>query len=130
MYSTASVYSWLTLPLFEEDVDQLQVSFYAYRSTTATYGHWAVGVMTDPNDFTTFDTIASGQVSANSTWELIEVPLGSYTGNGNYIAILCPSGSAANYTYIDDLVVSYIPTCPRPTDVTLINTTHDEATLS
>ena len=130
MYSTAAYYSYLTLPLFEEDLDQLMVSFYAYRSTTATYGHWAVGVMTDPSDIATFDTIASGQVSANSTWELIEVPLAGYTGTGTFLAILCPMGTAANYTYIDDITVDYTPDCVRPMGVTVTDVTSTSATVN
>ncbi len=130
MYSTASIHSWVTLPLFETDLNELSVTFYAYRSTTATYGHWAVGVMTDPNDITTFDTIASGQVSTNSLWELVEVPLTSYTGNGQYLTILCPSGSAANYTYIDDIVVDYLPACATPTDLDTLNVTAHSVDLT
>ena len=130
MYSTSAIHSWLTLPLFDEDLDQLQLSFYAYRSTTATYGHWAVGVMTDPSDITTFDTIASGQVSQNSLWELVEVPLNNYTGNGTYLAILCPKGSAANYTYVDDITVGYLPSCITPTNIVGSNATSNTVDVS
>ena len=130
MYSSSSAYSWLTLPLFDEDLDQLQISFRAYRSTTSTYGHWAVGVMTNPSDITTFDTIASGQVSANSTWELVEVPLMNYTGTGTYLAILCPKSTTTNYTYIDHLVVDYLPTCLTPIGVAADTVTANTADLS
>ena len=130
MYSTSAIHSWLTLPLFDEDLDQLQLSFYAYRGTTATYGHWAVGVMTDPSDITTFDTIASGQVSQNSLWELVEVPLNNYTGNGTYLAILCPKGSAANYTYVDDITVGYLPSCITPTNIVGSNATSNTVDVS
>ena len=123
LYRTSSIQSWLTLPLFEEDLDQLQLSFYAYRSTTTTYGYWVVGVMTDPNDISTLDTLATGHVSANSTWELVEVPLAGYTGNGQYIAIVAEqTGSSTGYTYIDDITVDLMPACFRPTDVTVDTT--------
>ena len=130
MYSTASIHSWVTLPLFEEDLNELQLSFYAYRGTTATYGHYAVGVMSDPSDITTFDTLLVGQVSANSLWELVEVPLLNYTGTGTFLAILCPKGTAANYTYIDDITVDYLPSCIRPDGLTGTNQTAHSATLT
>ena len=130
MYRSSTVHSWLTLPLFDEDLTQLQVSFYAYRSTTASYGHWVVGVMSDPNNMSTFDTIASGQVSANSLWELVEVPLNNYTGNGQYIAILCPKGSAASYTYIDDITVGYLPSCVTPTNIDTLAVTGNSADIT
>ena len=130
LYSTSAITSWTTLPLFEEELTSLMVSFYAYRSTTATYGHYAVGVMSDPSDIATFDTIAEGQVSANSTWELIEVPLSGYEGTGSYIAIMAPSGSATNYCYIDDVTVGYIPACMRPLGITVTDITATTATIN
>ena len=130
MYSTASAYSWLVLPMFEEDLTDLYLSFYAYRSTTATYGHWAVGVMSNPEDITTFDTIAQGQVSRNSNWDLIEVSLANYTGNGQFLAILCPISTGTNYTYIDDITVGYPPACPTPGDFATSNAAAHSIDLS
>ena len=127
-YSTSSYYSYVTLPLFDEDLDQLQLSFWAFRTATATYGHWIVGVMSDPANLTTFDTIATGQ--ATNSWELVEVPLTGYTGTGRYLAILSPNMSAASYVYIDDIKVDYMPTCYRPTAVDTTEVTPTSATFS
>ena len=115
MYSTSAIHSWLTLPPFEDDIDNLYLSFYVYK-TSASYGKWMVGVMSDPNDISTFDTIASGQAVNTSTWELVEVPLSAYSGTGTFLTILCPKGST-NVTYIDDITVSMPPACPPPTDI-------------
>ncbi|MBQ3950436.1 MAG: hypothetical protein II661_08180, partial [Bacteroidales bacterium] len=114
-YSTSTYYSYVTLPPFDDDIEDLFLSFWAYK-TSANYGHIYIGVMSDPADITTFDTIASGQVSANSLWELVEVTLSNYTGDGQYLAILCPKGTGTNYTYIDDITVDFLPPCPTPTD--------------
>ena len=127
-YSTSSYYSYITLPLFEEDLNELMLSFYAYRTSTATYGHYIVGVMTDPSDLSTFDTIATGQVG--NAWELVEVPLAGYTGTGNYLAILSPNMSAASYLYIDDITVDYMPACVRPVSVAVSDITTTTATLT
>ena len=131
LYKTTSIQSWLTLPLFETNLNQLQVSFYAYRGTATASGHYVVGVMTNPNDISTLDTLATGHVSANSTWELVEVPLNSYTGTGQYIAIVASqSGTTANSTYIDDITVDYIPTCPTPTALVGSNATASSVDVS
>ena len=129
-YSASSYYSYAVLPLIDESLLSLQLSFYAYRSTTATYGHYAVGVMSNPSDINTFDTIAVGQVSANSVWELIEVPLNNYTGNGQYIAIMAPKCSSANYLYVDDVMVDYLPSCLRPVELAVTDVTDSSAVLT
>ena len=126
-YSTSSYYSYVTLPLFEEDLDQLQLSFWVYRTNTASYGHYMVGVMTDPGDLTTFDTLLVGQ--APYAWEYVEVPLAGYTGTGRYLAILSPNMSAASYLYIDDIMVDHMPTCFRPTAVDTTEVTPNTATF-
>ena len=127
-YSTSSYYSYVTLPLFEEELSQLQLSFWAYRTSTASYGHYIVGLMTDPSDLSTFDTIATGQVG--NAWELVEVPLNAYTGNGRYLAILSPNMSAASYIYIDDIKVDYLPTCYRASAVDTTEVTPNSASFA
>lgn len=128
MYSYNDTYSYLTLPLFETPLSNLQLSFWAYASNSSNYGHWTVGVMSDPDDLSTFEPIASGQ--ATNEWELVEVPLASYTGTGTYLAILCPSRPTSCYTYIDDITVDYLPTCLSPLGVTATNITSTSATFA
>lgn len=131
MYSNNSngINSWLTLPLFEASLNTLQLSFWVYRSyTNNSYGHWAVGVMSDPDDLTTFDTIATGQ--ATEGWELVEVPLVGYNGTGTWLAILCPTTTSYCYTYIDDLTVDYLPACIPALGVTASGITPTSVTLT
>ena len=97
-----SYYDYLALPPFETGIDSLQISFAAYK-TSASYSI-QVGVMSDPEDFNTFTSLATISPTTNGVWELFEVPLNSYTGTGNYIAI-AGSGSS-NYMYVDDIEVS------------------------
>ncbi len=115
----SSYYDYLALPPFATSVDSLQISFAAYK-TSASYSI-QVGVMTDPEDFGTFTPVATVSPASTSTWELFEVPLNDYYGNGNYIA-LGYSGSSS-YMYIDDIEVSVIPDCPRPRNITFSNIT-------
>ncbi len=98
---------YVALPQFEEEITALQLSFYQKYNTTSTY-EYAVGVMSNPSDLSTFDTIYVGTVSTD--WTLCEVPLASYTGTGRNLAI-----RTDKYMYIDDIVVDYMPDCPTPT---------------
>ena len=114
-------FSWATLPRFENNLSELQLSFWAYK-TSANYGHLTIGVMTDPDDINTFDTLTSIQVSSASDWEYFEVPLYSYTGTGRYLAFLS-TASTASYTYLDDITVDLAPSCPRPDNIAAENPT-------
>ena len=127
-YSSGTIWSWSTLPQFEEPINNLQLSFWLYKSS-ANYGQIYVGVMSDPDDLSTFDTIAFVQPNAVSAWEYFEIPLMSYNGNGTYLTLLAAS-SALNYAYIDDVTIDLPPACPRPTDVAVTNVTANSADLT
>lgn len=125
--SSASTYSYLALPGIAVSADSLQVSFAAYK-TSSNYSI-KVGVMTDPTDFNTFTEVATVSPTAVSSWEMFEVPLNSYTGDGQHIA-LAAAGTSYNYMYIDDIEVTLIPNCPRPNNVTFSNVTTTTAVVS
>lgn len=139
-YSSATAYSYAALPLFVTSLDSLRVRFdmKRYNSTTTTYGTALyVGVMSDPNDISTFDTIAlfnlynlpGGTIQSNN-----EVLLDTYTGQGGYIAFLAPmTGSlnfTTNYAYLDNVIVDYIPNCRRVKDLAADNITANSAEIS
>lgn len=122
-YNTAtnSIYSWLAMPMFAASLNTLQLSFWGYK-TSANQGHLIVGVMNDPDDFTTFVGVDTIQVGALNTWEYFEVPFRSYTGSGRYIAF-ASRASVANAICLDDLTVDILPACPRPTNLAAENIT-------
>ena len=130
MYNTSSVKSWATLPVVDASVDisSLSVGFWAYKAT-ASYGRLKVGVMTDPDDITTFTQVGSMQVSTLNTWEYFEFPLTDYTGNGVYVAIVADSNST-NYTYVDDVTLMVTPSCAYPTALTLSDILSSGVTLT
>lgn len=128
LYGNSSVSSWATLPLFESNINELQLAFYAFKNS-ATYGRFMVGVMTNPDDFSTFDTIAELYVSETGEWTYFEVPLSLYTGQGLHLAISSPSGSTNN-VYIDDISVDLMPDCPRVMDLEVSNITTTEANVA
>lgn len=125
-YSSGNYYSYLALPAIGIAMDSLQVSFAAYK-TSATYSI-LVGVMTDPDDFSTFDQIAEVSPSAVNTWQMFEIPLNGYTGHGQYIAFACTG--ATSVMYLDDVEVSYLSPCPRPSNVTVTSTSLISASIT
>jgi hypothetical protein len=121
-YAGSSYYSYLITPRFDDNVmmNNLEVSFWAYK-TSSTY-YIQVGVMSNPEDPSTFVQIGQFSPSATSVWELFEVTTASYTGDGHYIAFRLPS-DISNYMYIDDINIDAIPTCQHVTNIHVDGTT-------
>ncbi|MDO5760193.1 MAG: fibronectin type III domain-containing protein, partial [Bacteroidota bacterium] len=108
----------------ELPINTLQLSFYARRGTSA--NTIQIGVMSSPTDTLTFSLISSLTLTNTSTY--YEIPLDTYTGTGEYIAIRSYGGSSV-YAYIDDVMLDIIPACTRPSDLT-ITTTSDQAVVT
>ena len=109
-------YNYAVMPMFEAPLNTLMVDFKLYK-TSSSYGSIEVGVMTNPSDISTFQTIGIFQPEATSTWEAFRVNLGTYTGTGRFIAFLQRSTYS---TYLDDITVSVRPACPNPVNVNLV----------
>ena len=96
-------------------------SWYHYDAT------FKVGVMTDPDDASTFTEVA--QFTPTSTdYEQYTLFFAGYTGNGTYIAIMIEPYAAVNpaetyirSVFIDDVIVE--KPCPMPTDFAASNVT-------
>ncbi|MCQ2259904.1 MAG: fibronectin type III domain-containing protein [Bacteroidales bacterium] len=116
-YAASGGYCYAILPRTSHAIDSLQVSFWACQYSTSYNCSFAVGVMTDPNDISTF--VAVDTVHPNSTtYENFEVMLNRYTGTGKYIAFSSiMNTSSGNYLLLDDVTVEYIPTCPRTSPI-------------
>ena len=134
MYQSGSNHSTIFFPAIDTTLfqaNQLQLVFYA-KNTSASYLHpgFEVGVMTDPTDISTFVPVETVYHTAGpNVWEIFEVSLANYTGNGAYIGIRTAdnpnSGTQYTYTYpyLDDFTLEMIPTCPRPDSLTATNAT-------
>lgn len=118
-YATNSLNCYAALPLFEEPLDNLQVSFSVKHSSTATYKmRFYLGVMSDPHDLTTFDTLQYIDLSNEpaSSVHRLTFSLFGYSGEGN-MAILLPrteTSTTYNAVYLDSLVVDLLPSCVWP----------------
>ncbi|MBQ6069578.1 MAG: choice-of-anchor J domain-containing protein, partial [Bacteroidales bacterium] len=129
MYSTSTTYSYMVLPQFALPVDSTMVSFWLYKSNTSYPHRLQVGVMTNPADVSTFVQVAEVVPTLSATWEEFEVPLSSYNGTGNRIAIMSPNNEYS-YPYLDDLTVTRISACPRVVDLHVVSVMLDSATIA
>ena len=140
--SSSPYYSYAVLPAFDTTLNSLRVSFKLRRyGTVSDYytTQMLVGVMSNPGDINTFDTLQVIDLISElgSTIHEFEVSLADYTGTGTRIAFYAPIPTIVgsntyryNYVYLDSVVVSELPDCQRPTDVTISDVTAHTATVS
>ena len=106
-YTTSYGDQYAILPQFGFDLDTVVVGFYARESsTTATYvGNIEVGVMSDPEDASTFEVVGS-VLPTTTNYEYFEVSFEDYVGSSRYIALRAPRPTSGyNSVYVDDLTV-------------------------
>ena len=138
--SGTAYYSYAALPMMAAPVDTLAVAFSMrrYSTTTATYtSRLVVGVMVNPEDISTFTPVDTFDLRDEEALSVhrFEVLFNNYTGNGQYIAFydevppLYGNTNSYSYLYLDDIEVDYIPTCSRPTNVTINNIGQTTATV-
>ena len=127
MYSGATYASWMSLPAIDTYIPGLQVSFSIYKTSSYEYP-LAVGVMTNPNDLSTFDTVAVVKCVNTNRWETFIIPLSSYPGEGTYITFLSPD-SVASGNYIDNITVDYLNSCTNPINLSARAIDHESAVV-
>ena len=140
--TSTHIYSYAAMPELASSVDvsglTLRFNMKRYGTTTSNYRTLLlVGVMTDPTDITTFDTIDTYNITSlpGSTVVNVERELSDYTGIGKYIAFLVPpidtnTSYTYNYVYLDDVELMVTPTCRRPSSLAISNITSSSAELS
>ena len=112
---------YFCLPTMPVPLDSLQISFNEYTPSTS-YG-LELGVVENGN----FVVLRDVTPTDISTHTYIEVPLSSYHGTSRTIAFrnyyTTSSTTYYSYHYLDDIYVDYIPTCPSPVNVAVIDST-------
>ena len=97
------------LPEMNVDINTLRMSFKASLSTGSNK-LISLGVMTDPNDASTFTKLTDINVLGTS-WKTYPISLEGYQGQGRYIAFKCDKlTSGSDYSiYIDDINIEAAP---------------------
>ncbi len=121
------------LPELDANIKNVQLRFWGRNGNgSSAYPEVLVGVMTNPNDASTFTQVKSVSVST-ADYQEYTIDFSTYTGNGIYIAFkLNPPYSSYSYTYfsIDDITVEEIPSCLVPTGLEANVNGANESTLS
>ncbi len=108
-------YQIVVLPNVDTDIypiNTLQLSFWARSSSTSYSPSFQVGVMTDPNDASTFTVVGNVPIGTSTTFTEYTVPLGTYTGYGQFVALRAVRPTSSWYAYVDDFTLEVMPTCP------------------
>ena len=132
-YSSSSTYNYAVLPPIDANIypiNTLQVSFQMRSTSSATTSSIQVGVMTDSSNVSTFVPVQTVHNSTTGVFEPFEVPLTSYTGTGQFIALKLVNTSSTYSIYMDDLIVDIAPLCDKPTNVIASNVTADGADIN
>ena len=134
-YSSATLYTYgsyqaVVLPPLDTavSISTTQLSFWAKATSNSYTPVFKVGVMTDPNDFSSFVAVDTVTFTG-STWREVTAPLSAYTGNGRFVAILVERDTGYWGAAIDDITLDLITTCHVPTTVYSTNTTATLITL-
>lgn len=131
-------YQCIVLPGIDTTVlpiNTLQLSFWAMNdySNPGDFEFY-VGVMTNPNDITTFHAVDTISRFIDEIWTEVEVPFIGYTGNGNYVAVLVKRPLNTDDYYFqggfDDFLLEVAPTCLRPKNVVMLENTSSTATIN
>ena len=109
-------------------LNSLRLSFFIRTNTNNI--HLIVGVMSDPDDFSTFVPVDTVQIVEAFDIDRKEVFFDQYQGPGTYIAILSDYvGDNTCHLDVDDLVLDVAPFCLAPSGLRATQVSQHSATL-
>ncbi|MFV0500361.1 MAG: fibronectin type III domain-containing protein, partial [Bacteroidales bacterium] len=131
IHSALTPPTYAVTPAFAHNIDSLRVKFWAMAENITSSGTLEVGIMSDPADTSTFESVEIIQ-PLNTAYNQYEVHFTNTTlkGMDRYIAFRQNTNSAFWYYWIDDVEVDYIPTCPKPVNQAANNITTNSAEIS
>ena len=126
--------SYTSMPRLDDAYTANQVTV-AFRSMALNMSHGLLfGVMSDPDDPNTFDTIDDVSLNYGSlTPYYHEYNMSNYSGTGRYFAFRNYNSTTGNSTtdiYIDDVEVWYNSSCPTPGNIVAGGATNSSVVLT
>ena len=121
----ANKYAYVATPALADTananfmLNQCIVRFWGtvYTYTGRAYAHsLIVGVMTDPEDITTFVPVDTVSVWGTSTFEEFVVDLSAYQGIGNYVGFMS-AFDTQNIFFLDDITIEYKSALQKPSAI-------------
>ena len=129
--SSTTTPTYAVSPAFAEDIQNLRVSFQLKASSATSSGTIDVGVMSDPNDISTFESVATIQPTNTSfNYYYYDLYLATLSGANNYIALRHNATSTSYYYWLDDFKVELSPSCIEVSDLVASDITTNSATIS
>src|SRR5690554_6937948 len=118
-------------PQFTSDINALRVRFMLRAESLTNSGTLTVGVMSDPNDTTTFEPVLV-ITPTNTTFNPYEVSFIGTTisGGNNYIAFKQNANLDNWFFWLDDVIIDSIPSCPKPISLSSSNITTNSADIN
>lgn len=122
----------VTLPIIDTaryPINNLSLDFWGMQaSSNYATPRLIVGVMTDPDDLSTFQTVDTVTVTNRHTMDHFYVSFEDYIGTGRYVAIRTAGGSYCD-AYLDDIRLSELPPCPDIQNVRITSVSENTVTL-
>ncbi|MBQ9638318.1 MAG: fibronectin type III domain-containing protein [Bacteroidales bacterium] len=118
-YASTAIYSYVATPAFETPVQNLMLDFKMFRGSANYSNPMVVGVMTNPNDISTFEEVARFVPNGVSTWTEFHTEFHNYTGTGRYIALRYPNFTTSSYCYVDDITINKYNPCHAPRGISV-----------
>ena len=128
LYNSTALNQMAVLPEMDANVNTMQLSFYA-RLGSGTDQPLSVGVMTNPNDVSTFVKIEDVTITSDE-YAQYNVNFDSYEGTGRFIVLKCERANVYNQIYVDNIVVTSSNVCLAPTNPQIGGITITSATFS
>ncbi|MBR1834833.1 MAG: fibronectin type III domain-containing protein [Bacteroidales bacterium] len=122
-------HSYTVLPILDAPINTLELTVFAYNASSYSTPTVKIGVISDPEDFSTFVEMSTIELTTSNEWQPYRVSFTDYVGTAKYIAIAQPD-NLSNGMYLDDLSVNVITSCPVPTHVTASNITPHTADIA
>lgn len=121
----------VALPQFSVEISTLQISFWSKaEGNYSSCGSFDVGYVTSLTDASTFVQIQSDSYLNFTSYGLVGPVSMASAPDGAYIAFRHRPSSTYYYWFVDDIIVEAIPACPKPTQLSATNVTHEQATIS
>ena len=126
-----TLYTYAVTP--ELDIDSLKRLELSFMGKVGSVQYNIIlGVMTDPDDLSTFDSLTTFYCASAGVWTEISYSLSNYTGNGKYIAFLSQKtrGVTSNCFHMDDLLIQIPSNCKRPDSISMMKVNGNSATFT
>lgn len=112
-------------PKLGDDIDMSSIKLSFFIKPASMSARLTVGVMTDPNDASTFDSIQF-IIPTTKAWEKVEFNFAEYSGAAKYIAFKSQGADTGNVICVDNVLIQSIPDCEHPNKLKVVKNTVDE----